>query len=139
MILTSTQKGNLGLGKAISFLTNMGYPVSIPLTDTQEYDLVAEIYGRLKRIQVKYVGGLQYGKKQYAVDLRTKNFNASGSKIKLATDMVYDYLFVVCGEKSCYFIPRKHFKNLTTKMGLGKKAEKYKVWPCGEIGSTRQS
>lgn len=46
-------QGNLGLGQAIAFFTSRGIPVSIPLNDTQKYDLVAEINGVLKKISIK--------------------------------------------------------------------------------------
>ena len=57
---TNREKGNSGLGIAIAiaiayFATN-GYTVSIPLNDTQDYDLVVEKDGILKTIQVKATG-----------------------------------------------------------------------------------
>ena len=43
MIFSSNkQKGNSGLGMAIAYFSTNGYTVSIPLNDTQDYDLVVE-------------------------------------------------------------------------------------------------
>lgn len=39
---TNKEKGNSGLTMAIAYFSTSGYTVSIPLNDTQDYDLVAE-------------------------------------------------------------------------------------------------
>ena len=50
---TNKEKGNSGLGMAIAYFSTKGYTVSIPLNDTQDYDLVLEKDGHLKMVQVK--------------------------------------------------------------------------------------
>ena len=40
--ITNKEKGNTGLGIAIAYYTSNGYIVSIPLNDTQDYDLIVE-------------------------------------------------------------------------------------------------
>ena len=50
---TNKEKGNSGLGMAIAYFSTKGYTVSIPLNDTQDYDLVVEKDGHLKMVQVK--------------------------------------------------------------------------------------
>ena len=50
---TNKEKGNTGLGIAIAYYTSNGYIVSIPLNDTQDYDLVVEKNNKLHRVQVK--------------------------------------------------------------------------------------
>ena len=39
---SNKEKGNSGLGMAIAYFSTNGYVVSIPLNDTQDYDLVIE-------------------------------------------------------------------------------------------------
>ena len=46
-------QGNIGLGKAIEYFTSWGIPVSIPLNDTQKYDLIADFDNKLQRISVR--------------------------------------------------------------------------------------
>ena len=46
---TNKEKGNSGLGIAIAYYSTNGYIVSIPLNDTQNYDLVVEKDNILKR------------------------------------------------------------------------------------------
>ena len=53
---TNKEKGNSGLGMAIAYFTTNGYIVSIPLNDTQDYDLIIEKNGELRTVQVKATG-----------------------------------------------------------------------------------
>ena len=50
---TNKNIGNSSLGMAIAYFTNHNYTVSIPLNDTQDYDLIVEKNGILSKIQVK--------------------------------------------------------------------------------------
>ena len=50
---TNKEKGNTSLGMAIAFYTSNGYIVSIPLNDTQDYDLIVDKNNIIKRVQVK--------------------------------------------------------------------------------------
>ena len=45
---TNKEKGNSALGIAIAYFSTNGYIVSIPLNDTQDYDLIVD----------KNIGGL---------------------------------------------------------------------------------
>ena len=49
MKYTNKHIGNAALGTAIGYFTNAGYTVSIPLTDTQDYDLIVDMNGVLKK------------------------------------------------------------------------------------------
>lgn len=50
---TNKEKGNSALEIAIAYFSTNGYVVSIPLNDTQDYDLVIEKEGDYYRVQVK--------------------------------------------------------------------------------------
>ena len=58
---TNKQKGNCGLGMAIAYFSTKGYTVSIPLNDTQDYDLIVEKNWILQRVQVKATGCIGKG------------------------------------------------------------------------------
>lgn len=45
---TNKEKGNSGLGVAIAYFSTNGYTVSIPLNDTQDYDLIVEKEKRIR-------------------------------------------------------------------------------------------
>ena len=49
----SKKQGDVGLGMSIGWFASQGYTVSLPLTDSQDYDLVVEIEGVLRKVQVK--------------------------------------------------------------------------------------
>lgn len=47
------KQGDVGLGLAIGWFTSQGHTVCVPLTDSQDYDLVVDIDGKLQKVQVK--------------------------------------------------------------------------------------
>ena len=53
MIENNKQKGRLGLALAIAYFTDAGYTVSLPINDTQWYDLIIEKDGKLLTVQCK--------------------------------------------------------------------------------------
>lgn len=95
----SLVQGNIGLVIAMTYFASLGCYVSVPLNDIQEYDLVVDFDKKdmgLKKIQVKTTTFIENGK--YKVNLRT-----SGKGFQNNTS---DYLFVVDGNFTQYFIPR---------------------------------
>lgn len=57
--MNSNIKGNIALAEAISYFTKQKYIVSIPLNDSQCYDLIIEKDGKLQTVQVKYTSELK--------------------------------------------------------------------------------
>lgn len=54
--MTTNEKGNIGLVKAIEDLTIKGFQVFLPMTDTTLIDLIiSDKQFKLKKIQVKYI------------------------------------------------------------------------------------
>ena len=98
-------QGNLGLSKAIHFFVSNGYCVSIPLNDTQGYDLVIEKEGILLRVQVKTSRGLtDHG--SYTVQLR--NTGGENHTRKVSFDNTkQDLLFIYTADENMYLIPSK--------------------------------
>ena len=45
------QQGTVGLGVAIAHYSSLGYVVSVPLIDGQDYDLVVDKDGVLHKVQ----------------------------------------------------------------------------------------
>lgn len=87
-------QGNMGLGKAIEYFTSRNISVSIPLNDTQKYDLIADIDGKLCKISVKTSRYTENEGKSYSVQLR----NTGGSSGKISYRMFEndscDYIFI---------------------------------------------
>ena len=122
----SKTQGNIGLATAILWFEQNGYSTYIPLTDSQEDDLVVRINGKLCGVQVKTT----YHQKpsgSYAVNLVVSGGNRSGTgKIKYFDPTMVDYLFVVTDANDKYLIPATHV--LAKKaLVLGEKCEPYRV------------
>lgn len=100
------KQGDAGLGKAICWFVSNGYNVSIPLTDSQDYDLVVENGSSLSKVQVKYTTYQDRG--HYQANLSVKGGNrTSRGRIKVFDKSLVDYVFVITGEGTEYFIPTK--------------------------------
>lgn len=121
---TNKEKGNTGLGIAIAYYTANGYVVSIPLNDTQDYDLIVEKDNKLKRIQVKATScKTKYS--IYQVALKSCG-GTSGKTYKTLIDTNIEDIFIFTDELDMYIIPKEIIRNKTT-INLCEKYKKYKV------------
>ena len=121
---TNKEKGNSGLGLAIAYFTTKGYTVSIPLNDTQDYDLIIDKNNELKRVQVKSTGcKTKYG--NYQVALKSCG-GTKGKTYKTIINTSVELVFIVAENKNMYLIPKEIIKNRTT-LNLCQKYSKYKV------------
>jgi len=121
---TNKEKGIAGLSFAIAYFSTNGYTVSIPLNDGQKYDLVVDDGEGLLKVQVKATGTIsKYG--SYVVSLRSCG-GTNGSVYGRVIDDDIDILFVVCGNKDFYLIPKRNIKNVNS-IYLGKDYQRFKV------------
>jgi len=121
----SKMQGNAGIGSAINYFVKNGYIVSIPLTDTQEYDLVVEINNELKKVQVKTTFCLTKNG-FYKADLRTSGGNRSRNYNILFNKVNIDYLFILTESNDAYFIDCKKVKGSST-ITLGEDYKEFKI------------
>ena len=121
---TNKEKGNVGLGMSIAYFTSNGYTVSIPLNDTQDYDLVIEKNNVLKTVQVKATGC----KTKYDVfQVALKSCGGTkGDTYKTLINTKVDYLFILTSEIKMYLIPCDKICNKTT-LNLSNKYLEYEV------------
>lgn len=106
----SKKQGDVGLGAAIGHYCSLGITVCVPLTDSQEYDLVIDTDG-LKRVQVKTATKKARTSGCYEVELRTKGGNKSGTgKTKLFDASKVDVVFVLTEDWRKYSIPSSIIK-----------------------------
>lgn len=121
---TNKDKGNTGLGIAIAYYTSNGYTVSIPLNDTQDYDLIVDKDKELKKIQVKSTGcKTKYG--NYQVSLRSCG-GTKGKTYKTLIDTNIDELFILTEDFNIYILPIEEINNKAT-LNICEKYYKYKV------------
>ena len=121
---TNKEKGNSGLGMAIAYFTTNGYTVSIPLNDTQDYDLIVEKENSLQRVQVKATGCIGKGK-NYQVALKSCG-GTKGRTYKTIVNTNIELIFILTEDKDMYLIPKEDIDNKST-LSLCNKYEKYKV------------
>lgn len=121
---TNKEKGNSSLGIAIAYFSTNGYTVSIPLNDTQDYDLVIEKENKLYSVQVKSTAcKTKYG--VYQVALKSCG-GTKGKTYKTVVDTNIDYLFVVTDKIDMYLIPKEVINNRST-LNLCDKYDMYKI------------
>jgi PD-(D/E)XK endonuclease len=121
----SKNQGLAGIGSAIKYFTDNEITVSIPLNDSQGYDLVADIKGVLSKVQVKTTSCKQ-NSGHYKASLRTTGGNQSFSYAKDFDKKSCDYLFILAEDGSEYFIPTKVVENINS-ITLCEKYNEYRV------------
>lgn len=120
---TNKQKGNTALGMAIAYFTSNNYTVSLPLNDTQDYDLIVEKDGIIETVQVKS-SGCKNKACNYQVALKSCG-GTKGKTYKTFINTSAHLLFIFLEDRSIYLIPRTDIKNLST-ITLSHKYVKYK-------------
>ncbi len=120
--MNSRKQGDVGLGLAIGHFAARGFTVCVPLTDNQDYDLVVDESGELKKVQVK-TSKQRNDNGSYEVNLRVKGGNQSWSGVtKFFDPKVVDYLFVVTENGDQYLIPAS---KVTSKSSITVGWDKY--------------
>lgn len=102
----------MGIGAAIAYFTSRGDNVLLPITDSQDYDIVVDIDGILHKVQVKYTSAKSpYGK--YVVSLRSIS-GSSRKEYKTVRDTSVDYLFILTEIGDRYLMPISELKSVST-------------------------
>jgi hypothetical protein len=102
-MLTPREQGDIGELSALSWLIDQGAKVSIPFGHSPDYDLVADLDGRLLRVQVKTT---TFFRRRWEVSLATYGGNQSWTGlVKRFDPSRCDYLFVLVGDGRRWFIP----------------------------------
>lgn len=64
----------MGLGAAIAYFTKNEQTISIPLTDSQKYDLVVDFGDNLRKVQVKTSTFQRYGRFEVHLNVMTPSW-----------------------------------------------------------------
>jgi hypothetical protein len=107
---------------AIAYFGSNGYVVSVPLNDTQDYDLVVDKDGKLQKVQVKGTNRRGTGN-AYTIGLRTIS-GTTRQAYKTVIDTDVDLLFCLCGDGTMYLIPKEDVAN-RCEINLSKEKSKY--------------
>lgn len=121
-----SKQGNIGLGAAIAYYTSVGMPISIPLNDTQSYDLIIDKNNKLYRVSIKTTRGLNKDGKYYVVQLKNSGGSSGMSKIRPFDNTLCDILFILTQNGTIYEIPSNEIK-VTSTLTLIENWNKYIV------------
>ena len=113
MELTSKQKGNLTELQVITYLYSLGYQCSLPYGENSRYDLIADIHGRLIRIQVKTSSMKNNNPDAFSFSCRSSRINATGTINTRYTKDEIDY-FATMWDNQCYLVPINECSNEKT-------------------------
>lgn len=108
-LINRSRQGDLGEASAIEWLTSKGALVWIPLGHSPDVDLVAEVEGRLLRVQVKTTTQRETtpdGHERWSASVATNGGNQSWTRVAKRFDSrCVDFLFVLVGDGRRWFIP----------------------------------
>lgn len=122
--MNTKQFGNIAIGKAINYFLSQGHVVSLPVNDSQSYDLVVDFNDKLNKIQVKMTSQKsEYG--IFLVDLRNTGGNRSRNTAKNFDTNSCDYVFACTADDQLFLIPSN--KCNKHSVALGEKVKNYKL------------
>lgn len=97
---TNKQKGRIGLSMAINYFTCHGYTVSLPINDTQWYDIIVEKNGVFYTVQCKCTDTADNG-----ISLRSTGGTKGTVYDRITNHPELNYLFCVSKERNMFLIP----------------------------------
>lgn len=119
--IKNNSRGDKGLVIALTYYTKNEYLVSIPLNDSQDYDIVVD-NGSLQKIQIKTTSYKDSKQGYYIVRMRSGNSN------KTISQCGYDKVFIANDVGDLWEIPKKAINHIVSgKLSLTPKYNKYKV------------
>ena len=109
------QIGRVGLSMAINYFTIQGYTVSLPINDTQWYDLIVEKNNQFFTVQCKATQT-----KNDSIDLRSTGGTKGSVYDNALNHSKLDYLFCVNNDLKMWLIP---IKDITTSKQIRLRTE----------------
>jgi len=98
--MTNREIGRIGLSMAINYFTIQGYTISLPLNDTQWYDMVVEKDGHFYTVQCKATMT-----EKDEISLRSCGGTNGAVYDSVLNHPELDYLFCVNKDFNCWLIP----------------------------------
>lgn len=123
-------QGRLGLVNAIRDLTHLGYVVSVPLIDNQDYDLIVDIDGILNKVSVK--SSSVFTEDKVLVQIKKVRPNTQNNKITRFDSSLVDYMYIYSLNNKSWFIPTSEIKT-GCMITLDKRFDDYKLDGLSEL------
>ena len=102
--LSTKAKGNLTELQCITAFYELGYQVSLPYGENSRYDFIADINGKLIRVQVKTSSPCKDTEGAVKFSTRSTRINSTQNISHSYTDKEIDY-FATYWDGQCYLIP----------------------------------
>jgi hypothetical protein len=126
------KQGDAGELSAISWFVEAGATVSLPFGHSPDYDLIADLDGRLLRVQVKTSTFRRCDR--WTVMIATRGGNQSWTGLVKRFDPTrYDSLFVVVGDGRRWHIPAEAIEGTTSVTLGGPKYAEFEVERGGPL------
>jgi PD-(D/E)XK nuclease superfamily protein len=102
--VNTLEQGDLGELSAMEWLASVGASIYIPVGHSPDVDVLADLDGRLLRVQVKT--SRSFRNSRWAIRVCTRGGNQSWNGVTKQMDPSRcDYLFVLVGDGRRWFIP----------------------------------
>jgi PD-(D/E)XK nuclease superfamily protein len=129
------RQGDLGELSAMEWIASKGAAVYVPVGHSPDVDFVADLDGRLLRVQVKTCGCVYAGRWQVAVCTRGGNRSWNGVVKHFSSERA-DFLFVHVADGRRWFIPASEVGGGTSIHLGGPKYAAYEVEPGRPFAAT---
>lgn len=106
------QTGRIGLSMAINYFTIQGYTVSLPINDTQWYDLIIEKDGIISTVQCKATAT-----EEGSIDFRCTG-GTNGGVYDNVLNHPIDILFCINKDLDIWVIPVEQLRICDVKKGI---------------------
>jgi hypothetical protein len=128
MFPSMLSQGDQGEGFAIGWLMAQGWTTAMPIGNCSDYDALADIDGRIVRVQVKT--SRYFRNNRWGVSLITAGGNQSWTGVvKRFTPDRYDYLYAHVADGRRWFIPSHAIEGSRGILLGGPKYAEYEVDP----------
>lgn len=111
--MSRKQTGRIGLSMAINYFTIKGYTVSLPMNDTQWYDLIIEKDGIFETVQCKATET-----EESTIDFRSTGGTKGTEYDNIRNHKELDYIFCVNKDLNMWLIPVKDLKGAQNRIRL---------------------
>ena len=114
----------MALGRAIAWFTRNNFTVCIPLTESQNFDLIvlAKRSSSPRLVEVKYTSYKRYD--SFVVSIKSTNLTTHGTAVRNFESSENKDLFVLTSARNIYLIPSLKIAGKTS-LNLNNKYDKY--------------
>lgn len=108
--MDSKFKGNLTELEVLTYMTRLGYQVSVPFGDRERYDQIWDVHGKLLKVQVKTASWVDESNTAIKFSCRSSQRSHGKTKNTRYQEGEIDY-FATFWDGQCYLVPLAETSN----------------------------